>query len=59
MPGVLLAPVAMDLLWGEDVVECHQSCEIGMLNVTSEDIKLFAKGGSVNVGDDVVLVVEE
>ena len=59
VPGVLLAPVAVDLLWGEDVVECHQSSEIGMLNVTSEDIKLFAKGGSVYIGDDVVLVVEE
>ena len=59
MPRVLLPPVAMDLLGREDVVERHDAGDVGMLYVTGQDKELFAQRISVEVRDDIVLVIEK
>ena len=59
VPGILLAPVLVDLLGRKNVPKGYLTGKVGMLVVTCEDKELTGQQGFIDVGNHIVHVVEE
>ena len=59
VPGILSAQVALHLVGFEEVVEGHRLAEFCLVDILREDVELLTQCRCVDVGNDVVLVVEQ